>query len=65
MSRQAALFSELGTEPEQLIPPGFRYEENAITQAEEAALVAWLQTLDLKPFEFYLESDNAVRGFFS
>jgi alkylated DNA repair dioxygenase AlkB len=53
MPRQAALFSELRTKPEQLTPPGFRYQENLITEAAEAALVAWLQTLDLKPFEFH------------
>jgi alkylated DNA repair dioxygenase AlkB len=53
MSRQAALFSELGTTPEQLTPPGFRYQENVITEPGEATLVACLQTLDLKPFEFH------------
>jgi alkylated DNA repair dioxygenase AlkB len=53
MSRQAALFSELRTKPELLTPPGFRYQENVITEAAEAALVACLQTLDLKPFEFH------------
>jgi len=53
MSRQAALFSELRTKPELLTPPGFRYQENVITEAAEAALVTRLQTLDLKPFEFH------------
>jgi alkylated DNA repair dioxygenase AlkB len=52
MSRQATLFSELGTTQEQLTPPGFRYQENVITEAGEATFVACLQTLDLKPFEF-------------
>jgi alkylated DNA repair dioxygenase AlkB len=53
MSRQATLFSELGTAQDQLTPPGFRYAENVITEAGEATLVAYLQTLDLKPFEFH------------
>jgi hypothetical protein len=35
------------------MPAGFRYQENVITGAEEAALVACLQNLDLKPFEFH------------
>lgn len=52
MTRQAALFPELGSKPEQLTPAGFRYQENVITEIEEATLVASLQKLDLKPFEF-------------
>jgi alkylated DNA repair dioxygenase AlkB len=48
MARQSALF----TEPEQLTPAGFRYQEDVITEVEEAALVDWLQKLELKPFEF-------------
>ena len=34
------------------MPAGFRYQEDVITEAEEATLVACLQNLDLKPFEF-------------
>ena len=52
MTRQTALFPELGSKPEQLTPAGFRYQENVITEIEEAMLVASLQKLDLKPFEF-------------
>jgi alkylated DNA repair dioxygenase AlkB len=52
MIRQTALLTEVGSKPEQLTPAGFRYQENVITEAEEAALVASLQELELKPFEF-------------
>ena len=52
MTRQTALFQEVGGKPEQLTPAGFRYQEDAITEVEEATLVACLQKLELKPFEF-------------
>jgi alkylated DNA repair dioxygenase AlkB len=52
MAGTAELFPGLGHEQEPLIPVGFRYQENVITTAEEATLVAALQKLDLKPFEF-------------
>jgi alkylated DNA repair dioxygenase AlkB len=52
MAGTAELFPGLGREQEPLIPVGFRYQENVITPAEEATLVAALQKLDLKPFEF-------------
>lgn len=52
MIRQTGLFPEVGNKPEQLTPAGFRYLENVITEAEEATLVASLQELELKPFEF-------------
>ena len=52
MTRQTALFPDLGSKPEQLTPAGFRYQEDVITEVEEAALVDWLQKLELKPFEF-------------
>ena len=35
------------------MPEGFRYEEDIISEAEEATLVASLATLELKPFEFH------------
>jgi hypothetical protein len=35
------------------MPEGFRYEEDIITEAEEAFLVASLAALELKPFEFH------------
>lgn len=44
MDRQDALFSE---------PPGFRYREAIVSEAEEACLVTSLGQLDLKPFEFH------------
>ena len=52
MTREPALFPEVSTKPAHLMPAGFRYHEDVITEAEEAALVACLQNLDLKPFEF-------------
>jgi alkylated DNA repair dioxygenase AlkB len=50
MAKGTGLFPELETTLE---PAGFRYEENVITEAEEAALLDSLQQLDLKPFEFH------------
>jgi alkylated DNA repair dioxygenase AlkB len=52
MGGTAELFPELGQEQEPLTPAGFRYQEKVITAVEEATLVAALQKLDLKPFEF-------------
>ena len=52
MAGTADLFPELGHKVEPPAPPGFRYQEDVISAAEEAALVAALQELDLKPFEF-------------
>jgi alkylated DNA repair dioxygenase AlkB len=53
MAGTADLFQEPGPEQEPLTPAGFRYRENVVTAAEEATLVAALQKLDLKPFEFH------------
>jgi alkylated DNA repair dioxygenase AlkB len=53
MAGTAELFPEPGPEQEPLTPAGFRYQENVLTAAEEATLVAALQKLDLKPFEFH------------
>ena len=53
MAGTAELFPELGPEQEPVTLAGFRYQENVLTAAEEAALVAALQKLDLKPFEFH------------
>jgi alkylated DNA repair dioxygenase AlkB len=52
MTRQTALFPEPGSKTEQVTPAGFRYQEDVITEVEEATLVASLQKLELKPFEF-------------
>lgn len=53
MVRQNSLFPGRESKLEQSTPPGFRYQENAITEKEEAALVASLKDLELKPFEFH------------
>ncbi len=34
-------------------PPGFRYEADFLSPDEERALVRWIETLPLKPFEFH------------
>jgi alkylated DNA repair dioxygenase AlkB len=52
MTRQTALFPEPGSKTERLTPTGFRYQEDVITEVEEATLVASLQKLELRPFEF-------------
>ena len=52
MATQTGLFGESADTPSAM-PEGFRYQEDVITEAEEAALVASLATLELKPFEFH------------
>jgi alkylated DNA repair dioxygenase AlkB len=52
MGNQGALFLELEQKPPQLEPQGFRYQEDAISEDEQGALVAAIEQLDLKPFEF-------------
>jgi alkylated DNA repair dioxygenase AlkB len=52
MAKQTGLFSEAADTPSAM-PEGFRYQEDIVTEAEEAALVASLATLELKPFEFH------------
>ena len=46
-------FPELIDKRKNLLPEGFRYEEEIIGEAEEAALAKSLATLDLKRFEFH------------
>jgi alkylated DNA repair dioxygenase AlkB len=53
MAETAELFPELGRTQQQPTPQGFRYQEDVIAAAEESALVASLQKLNLKPFEFH------------
>jgi alkylated DNA repair dioxygenase AlkB len=53
MVKQNSLFPEFEGKSERFTPLGFRYQENAITETEEAALVASLKDLELKPFEFH------------
>ncbi len=53
MATQRSLFAELDSTQASAMPSGFRYQEEIIGEAEEAALVASLATLELKPFEFH------------
>jgi alkylated DNA repair dioxygenase AlkB len=48
MSLQANLF---GIEPRSL-PPGMRYWEEVVSEAQERSLVRYIEQLPLKPFEF-------------
>jgi alkylated DNA repair dioxygenase AlkB len=50
---QNALFPGLESKRQRVVPEGFRYEEDIISEAEEAALAASLALLELKPFEFH------------
>jgi alkylated DNA repair dioxygenase AlkB len=53
MATQKGLFAELENTQPPAMPNGFRYQEDIISEADEAALVASLATLELKPFEFH------------
>ena len=53
MTTEKLLFPELADNQRRLMPEGFRYEEDIISEAEETALVASLATLELKPFQFH------------
>lgn len=53
MTTEGTLFPELADKQRGLMPEGFRYQENIISEAEEAALAKSLAKLDLKPFEFH------------
>jgi alkylated DNA repair dioxygenase AlkB len=52
MGRQGALFTEKEQRSSEAEPRGFSYREEIVTEEEEAALVASIGQLDLKPFEF-------------
>jgi alkylated DNA repair dioxygenase AlkB len=52
MTTQTRLFVD-SQHDDPIMPVGFRYEENFITKAEEAALVTSLAALELTPFEFH------------
>jgi alkylated DNA repair dioxygenase AlkB len=52
MAIQHGLFPELPSTESKGMPDGFRYEDDIIDEAEEAALVASLATIELKRFEF-------------
>jgi alkylated DNA repair dioxygenase AlkB len=53
MTAKRALFPELIDKQRGLMPVGFRYEEDIISEADETALAKSLATLELKPFEFH------------
>jgi alkylated DNA repair dioxygenase AlkB len=53
VTTENALFPELVRRLRGLMPEGFRYEEDIISEADEAALAKSLAALDLKPFEFH------------
>jgi alkylated DNA repair dioxygenase AlkB len=53
MDRQHALFMKMEQGPPEVEPRGFKYQGQIINEEEEAALVAALGQLDLKPFEFH------------
>lgn len=53
MAIQRGLFPELPSIESTGMPDGFRYEDDIVDEAEEAALVASLATIELKPFEFH------------
>jgi alkylated DNA repair dioxygenase AlkB len=53
MARQNVLFLEMEESPTKSEPRGFRYQDEFLTEAEQAVLVGSLQQLNLKPFEFH------------
>ena len=53
MVRQNALFPEMEETAAESEPRGFRYRQEIITEAEQAALVESVEKLDLKPFDFH------------
>jgi alkylated DNA repair dioxygenase AlkB len=53
MVTQNALFPEMEEMPTESEPRGFRYQDEIITEEEQATLVESLGQLDLKPFEFH------------
>jgi len=53
MTTERELFPELVDKQRIRMSEGFRYEEDIISEANEAALAKFLSTLDLKPFEFH------------
>ncbi|HZC44539.1 MAG TPA: hypothetical protein VE195_10210, partial [Acidobacteriaceae bacterium] len=53
MNQQNALFPEMQEGSPATKPHGFHYQDEIITEAEQATLLASLQQLDLRPFEFH------------
>ena len=58
MDHQPSLFPEVERAPSEAEPRGFRYQEEIVSEEEEAALAASLARLDLKPFEFHGHTGN-------
>lgn len=53
MAGQCELFTEKEQDSSKLVPQGFRYQDQILSEEEEAHLAADLRQLDLKPFEFH------------
>ena len=53
MDGQRSLFAERNLESPALGPPGFRYQEQIVSEEEEVRLASDLGQLELKPFEFH------------
>lgn len=51
--QQESLFPESRIDSPNSPPPGFRYQEEALSIEEESELVQQIQTVNLKPFEFF------------
>jgi alkylated DNA repair dioxygenase AlkB len=64
LDRQDALFNEMEERPAESEPRGFRYRQEIVSEEEEAALVASLGELNLKPFEFHGHVGNRRVGSF-
>ena len=58
MDHQPSLFPEIERVRAEAEPRGFRYQEEIVSEEEEAALAASLARLDLKPFEFHGYTGN-------
>lgn len=50
---QCTLFMKMEQGRPEVEPRGFRYQEQIVSEEEEATLAAALEQLDLKPFEFH------------
>lgn len=62
MTTQLNLFGDDTLPESPATPAGFRYQPDLIDASEEAALVAWIATLHLAPYEFqgYLANRNVT-----
>ena len=64
MATENTLFPELVVKPRGLMPEGFRYEEDIISEADEASLAKSLATLDLKPIRISWPFGQSPRDLF-